>query len=170
MTFVPDPDGINLVVLDVDGVLNCKSYLNFCYDNGVLPDDRIDPKAVAILNALVRATSSKILVSSDWRLPYLPTNDLQGLKDLLTGRHGVYDVIIGMTNDDRDWGKPSIRGNQIQDWLDYSGVKVKSIVILDDCDDMVHLRKYLIQTNKKIGLQRSHMLDAIQMLDKGNKK
>lgn len=161
---IVDDDGINIIFLDVDGVLNSHPFFKYCHEQGFLPDDCIDPKAVSLINELVRATNSKIVVSSAWRFPFILTDNLDGLKKLLCGNHGIDDVIIGMTPDLWTEMHSRVRGDEIQRWMDDCGLKIKNIVILDDDADMGHLRKYLIQTSMKSGLQRAHILDAIQML------
>lgn len=155
---------VNIIFLDIDGVLNSHPFFKFCYDQGILPDDKIDPKAVLLLNELARKTNSKIVVSSTWRLPYVDHNDLDGLKKLLSTKHGVDDVIIGMTPDLWKVKRNRIRGDEIQDWMDNCGLKINSFVILDDDSDMGPLRKFLVKTSMQTGLQRSHILDAMQIL------
>ena len=155
-------DTINIVFLDVDGVLNSIAFLKANPD--LHPDDHIDPLNVKRLNDLTDATGAKIVVSSTWRLPFLWINDLAGLKALLA-RHGVTGDIIGMT--------PSLnphqpRGKEIQQWMDDSGLDIGNIVILDDDSDMAHLWNLLVKTDLfNGGLQDHDVALAIQILNKG---
>ena len=159
-------DKIKVIFLDFDGVLNNDGFLDFCVENGVAPDDRIDGKAVKRLNQIVADTGAKIVVSSALRIPFVMSNDLDALIDLMRG-HGVKGDIIGMTPDLWNMKRDRCRGDEIQQWMDDSPFIIDKFVILDDNSDMGHLRFWLIQTDFKHGLQMSHVLDAIDVLNVG---
>jgi len=158
---------IKVIFLDCDGVLNSIKFMQYCYDNGIDPDDRIDPKAVALLNELVKNTGAKIVISSCWRLPFVDDNNLDGLKDILVTKNGISDNIIGMTPDGFVTNCRKIRGDEIQQWLDDCGYEIESFVIIDDDSDMSHLWKFLVKTSVQTGLQRQHIIDAEIILNKG---
>ena len=54
---------INIIFLDVDGVLNSRAYLNNHKD----PEDEIDMRAVERLAKIYRQCNCKIVLSSSWR-------------------------------------------------------------------------------------------------------
>ncbi len=163
-------NSIKLIVLDIDGVLNSTKFMQYCHDNGVDPDDQIDPKAVALINELVKKTGAKIVISSCWRLPFVDSNNLDGLKEILVTRNGISDDIIGMTPDGFVTNCRKIRGDEIQTWLDDCGLDIDSFVIIDDDSDMGHLWKFLVKTSVQTGLQRQHIIDAEIILNKGTHK
>lgn len=54
---------INIIFIDVDGVLNSRAYLNNHKD----PEDEIDMRAVERLAKIYRQCNCKIVLSSSWR-------------------------------------------------------------------------------------------------------
>ena len=62
---------MNIVFLDVDGVLNSENYLIYMYEKNKRPyhlyDMPFDPKCMENLKRLVKETKSKIVISSTWR-------------------------------------------------------------------------------------------------------
>ncbi len=154
---------MKVIFCDVDGVLNSSEYMTYCYYNKIDPDDRMDPKAVKLLNELTDKTGAKIVVSSTWRLPFVHSNNLRDLVTIFKN-NGVTGDIIGMTPD--LWAKKHnrVRGDEIKDWMDNCGFEIESFVILDDDSDMGELWQSLIKTTTKSGLQRVHILEAIQVL------
>ena len=54
---------INIIFLDVDGVLNSRAYLNSHKD----PEDEIDMRAVERLAKIYKQCNCKIVLSSSWR-------------------------------------------------------------------------------------------------------
>jgi hypothetical protein len=57
----------------------------------------------------------------------------------------------------------SVRGLEIQDWLD-NHPGVTDFVILDDSSDMAHLMPKLIQTDDATGLTQAHVAPALRLL------
>lgn len=155
---------MKVLFLDIDGVLNSRTYLKFCYDQGVLPDDKIDPAAVARLNQITDATGAHIVVSSTWRLPYVWNKNVDKLVTLLQ-KTGIKGDILGATPDhNRSHG----RGGEIQDWMNrckLDGIQIDAFVILDDDDDMGDLSKFLVKTTFADGLQDVHVQAAIAILN-----
>ena len=153
---------MKVIFLDIDGVLNSQDYMVRQYMMGVLPDDKIDPDAVARLNQITDATGAVIVISSTWRLHFLWRKNSEGLKVLLK-EEGITGTILDVTPDHQKYRG---RGGEIQDWMDHCGQPIESFVILDDSDDMDHLIVRLIRTNFRDGLQDVHVKQAIHMLGK----
>ncbi len=156
---------MKVLFLDIDGVLNSRTYLLFCYNQGVLPDDKIDPAAVARLNQITDATGAHIVVSSTWRLPYVWNKNVDKLVELLK-KHGIKGDIIGATPDHK---RSHGRGGEIQDWMNrckLDGIQIETFVILDDDNDMGNLDKFLVQTKFSDGLLDVHVQAAIDILNK----
>jgi hypothetical protein len=132
---------MNIVFLDIDGVLNHNNYdprersrLEACD----LTDDgekykrmhccMIDPKSVEVLNELV--DTCQFVISSTWRKGS-SIEELQYFLDY----NGFKGKIIGTTP---VLGSDCVRGNEIYRWLkDHSKLEIDSYVIFDDDSDML---------------------------------
>jgi hypothetical protein len=82
------------------------------------------------------------------------------LKEFLEIR-GFKGKIVGETIDLPD--KHAERGLEIQDWMTKNAVSKEQIVILDDRNDMAHLRDRLVLTSFYTGLLDRHVEEAINM-------
>jgi hypothetical protein len=137
-----------VIFLDFDGVLNSHAYLK---NRGGVKD--LDPRAVALLNEILRRSKAKIVVSSMWRL-----GGIDSVRGHLK-RVGCIGEVIGIT--------PVLstrRGNEIAEWLSINGEQVSTFVILDDDSDMEHLLPRLVQTTFATGLQAVHVERALGKL------
>jgi len=122
--------------LDIDGVLNTGNYMEYQWiQNGrthkgiTRPFDyNFDPKCMKNFKHFLKVTDSKIVVSSTWRMGYMPPVDEQWLvlmENLKT--IGADERFIGIT--------PIIkhkRGKEIQYWLEHTEHDVENFVIIDD--------------------------------------
>ncbi len=157
---------MRVVFLDIDGVLNCHSYLAGlaarvgAYDRN--DHEMIDSVAVERLNRIVERAGAKVVVSSSWRWAHT----LQVIARMLALR-GFRGEAVGATPHQ---GKmPSglwageVRGHEIQAWLD-AHPAVERFTILDDSTDMAHLAPYLVRTYFETGLQDEHVEQAVAML------
>lgn len=153
-----DSESVKVIFLDIDGVLNNLESLRF-------PRVRVEssqhsysaahPSCIKALNQIIAATEARIVISSTWRGI--------GLAVLFEIFHqwGVRGMTVGYTP---LWDRSNERGDEIASWL--SGhPEVESFVILDDCDDMGHLRHRLVQTNYEIGLTAEDADRATAMLN-----
>lgn len=101
---------INIIFLDVDGVLNSRAYLNNHKD----PEDEIDMRAVERLAKIYRQCNCKIVLSSSWR-------ELCG--DEMKAPHSMYKYLesclakYGMTIMDVTPMILSNRPEEIDAWL-----------------------------------------------------
>ena len=144
---------INLVFLDIDGVLN-----SVASATRYRTDKRFGDENVAAFNRIIDQTSARIVISSTWRF---------GRTDAELGhvlrQQGVHGEIVGST--DRDFeGEGCPRGSLIQRWLDAQTEKPDRFIILDDNADMRPLRDRLVQTDSKVGLTDADADKAILML------
>jgi len=154
---------MKVVFLDIDGVLNSQDFIIATHLKGILPDDKIDPEAVARLNQITDETGAIIVISSTWRLHYLWKKNIEGLKKLLKEEEGITGTILDVTPDHQRYRG---RGGEIQDWMDHCAQPIESFIIIDDSDDMDHLLPRLIRTGFQKGLQDEHIKTAIEMLGK----
>lgn len=138
--------GLRIVFLDFDGVL-------------AVGGSGLDAALVARLNRLVATAGAAVVVSSSWRRG----TDVLDLATALRSA-GFVGTVVGAT--------PTVpnldRGYEIQAWLNDTadaGCEVESFVILDDDDDMAHLRPRLVQTNPDAGLSDGDVERAVRMLN-----
>lgn len=159
---------MKLLFLDFDGVLNSVETFRertAARERGEpIPEfSDIDRGLVARLNQLLEQTGAKVVISSSWRCfarvqdPLNPTRWLQRLLD----SRGFKGEVIGSTP---ELPYPKTRGDEIQSWLTRDGGAVRSFVILDDEDDMAHLKDRLVQTSFETGLQDHHVSMAVTVL------
>lgn len=139
-------DGLKVIFLDVDGVLNCyKTVEKFGVFRG------IEQSKVELVRRLVKETGAKIVVSSTWR----KTQDhhCELLRQLNLGR----DVIgaTPVTNFSRH--------EEIKLWLS-KHPEVKGVVVLDDdCRDG-SMMAFQVITDNYNGLQEYQMDQARRIL------
>jgi hypothetical protein len=152
---------VNVIFLDVDGVLNImsKSYITTYFR----PDGTVrylEDHLVQRLNYLIETTGSYLVISSSWRL------DMEDLLYQLKQSNFKHpDKIIGATDYNEKY-----RGEQIQDYLD-SNPDIESYVVLEDepCDvcghkcDIVPEDK-VVQVNMKNGLTHEDIEKAKSIL------
>ena len=151
---------MNIIFLDVDGVLNSRNKLIEIYNKTHKPHSGysypFDERCLENLKLLVQETNSKIVVSSTWR------KDKEGRTTLLKvlSEYELDNKIIGYT--------PMLdkeRGIEIKQFL-ISLKEMPNFVILDDDFDMGELNPFLIKTNSQIGLTYENIQEAIIKLNK----
>jgi hypothetical protein len=147
---------MNIIFLDIDGVLNCQTF----YENRIKgganvesPIRNICKERVKWLNELCESTKAKVVISSTWR-----HSGLKYCKEILQEAGATFDI-IDITPDLRFKG--AVRGNEIKLWIDeniekLSGIKYydyKSYAIIDDDSDMLLWQKEnFFQTDNYSGL------------------
>lgn len=143
---------MNLIALDVDGVLNSTRYW---FDSGQrLPMGQagaIDPAAVVRVNAIIEATGALVVLSSSWRM--------QGVDRVaaMLRERGFAGEIIGATP--VKLGCP--RCAEIAEWLwRFPFADVRCAILDDDADawddDGIAGARYF-PTNYQVGLTDEHV-------------
>lgn len=158
------PDTINIIFLDVDGVLNSINNLIKVYEKTHRQHSGynypFDEECLNNLCFLVEETNSKIVITSTWR------RHEKGIKVLLDKleEYNLADKVIGYT--------PILnktRGKEIKKFLSTLDYK-PNFIIIDDDTDMDDLISYLINTNPYFGLTSENVDNGIKMLNKTLKK
>lgn len=151
---------MNIIFLDVDGVLNSLEHLIEVYNQTGKPHSGInypfDERCMLNLKKLVEETNSFIVVTSTWR-----KNEDE--KERLLEELRKYDLekyVIGYT---KDLGNRIL---EIKEYLKSIGKKV-NFVILDDSIYLEDMVQYLIATNAYFGLREEDVKEAILRLSKG---
>ena len=151
---------MNIVFLDVDGVLNSFAHLlRVCEESDEFCCDSCYPFSDYCLNnlkKLVSKTNSKIVISSFWR-------DSDETLNLLLSKLDEYDLkkdVIGCT--------PLLytsRANEINEYLSSLDVK-PNFVILDDDFISEDLNDYLVKVNSYVGLTSYDVDKGLYLLNK----
>lgn len=154
---------MKVLFLDVDGVLNSNRHLPDCIGRGGVG------MATAHISQLARVlleTGAQVVVSSTWRLGGIGPGSRFHRELSFHGDAGefVLSRVIDRTVDGwTEFKKTSIRGAEIQHWLD-AHPEVESSVILDDDSDMGPVMHRLVQTSADEGLTAELADSAIEML------
>jgi hypothetical protein len=162
---------MRVIFLDFDGVLNSSATFGR-QTRGLIahiPADEpgmrgLDPANAPPLLEILKRSGASIVISSSWRLCYT----LEVNKGFLAQLGIDPALVIGETprggfDTKRGIYNSSIRGYEIQDWLT-AHPGVTDFVILDDANDMAHLRKKLVQTSDATGLTMQHVKHALRQL------
>jgi hypothetical protein len=129
---------MNIIFLDIDGVLNNEiGMLNKTPEQYHKEQDEIgyplcmvDPRCISLLNDLIEETESKIVMSSTWRKGK-SIKEIQELCDLW----GIKGEVVGKTPSLLKYG--TVRGNEINSWIEDNEKRVTNYIILDDDSDML---------------------------------
>ena len=156
---------MNIIFLDVDGVLNSVSNLIKVYGKTHKMQSGysypFDYDCLENLRDLVFETNARIVISSSWR------KSLKGMKKLFEILK-IYELdkfVIGST--------PILglrRGEEIKEYLYSLSDETINFIILDDDNDMGELSQFLVQTNNMIGLTHENVEEALCMFEKSNNK
>ncbi len=152
---------VRVIFLDIDGVLNSSKWW---HDKKHVSwtDEQIDPRAVALLNELAPPKTTRIVVSSTWRLM-----GLSRIRDVLESV-GVKARVIGVTPDLVSLGDYR-RGAEIAHWLSENGERIDSYVILDDDFDagIGHAPRF-VKTDVALGLTMEDVAKARAILERSD--
>ncbi len=133
--------------------------------------NQIDRPAIQLLNKVVEATGCKIVISSSWRIMV----SQQGLQWLLSAK-GFVGEIVGVTQNYSEIPESSEsgliiakqRGHEISDYIElmksiHKDSEIK-FAIVDDVDEMLHLKDHFVQTNPEFGLRQQAVDKLIEIL------
>ncbi len=150
---------MKVLFLDFDGVLNSAAFL--AAEPGRF--DRLDPAAVARLNAIVGASGAKVVISSSWRVK----RSLDELRALLAGLGFVGEVIDRTPELRGPSYEPACpfaaRASEIRAWLGARPEPPSSYVILDDAILEGEGERH-VRTDFTRGLLDEHVAQAIDVL------
>lgn len=149
---------MNIIFLDIDGVLNSTNKLIEVYNKTGKPHSGVsypfDERCLENLKKLVTETHSKIVITSTWR-KY--EEDMKVLLNVLDN-YNLKEEIIGYT--------PVLyqkREYEIKEYLSKLS-ELPNFVIIDDIRDMGELSKYLVVTSPQTGLTSENVEDAKNIL------
>ncbi len=146
---------MNIIFLDIDGVLNCQLFYTETHDKEGLTytEANICKTRVSWLNELCNEMDIKVVISSTWRMG----RTVEELKEIMSEAGATFDV-IDKTPVFRD--SDTVRGNEIQRWIkdnkELLGVNYYDFytyaIIDDDSDMLLQQRDNFFQTDTYSGL------------------
>jgi len=139
---------MNIVFLDIDGVLNQNGSMDF--------PPALDTAKVGNLNLILENTNANIVISSTWRFMF----SQEEIENALTTAGFMFlDRIIDKTPVLNE----GTRGSEIAMWM--QDKDIQSFAILDDDDDFLpDQMPFLVKTDFDTGLTREHVEKAIEIL------
>ena len=153
---------MNIIFLDVDGVLNSLNYAKEIYEKEGIPYSGyffpFDPKCLNNLKVLVLETNSYIVVTSTWRMHEIGKEML--LSELK--KYGLDKRVIGYTDI-----LHLTRGEEVKKYLNDNNIQA-NYIILDDDNDFGDLEEFLIKTKFENGLTYNDVNKAIKKLSKND--
>jgi hypothetical protein len=158
-----------ILFLDIDGVLNSAQTLRESGHHGGQDKRSLDRGMCERLHRVIVATNCDVVLSSAWRIGMRLSELRSWLEEC--GCPGVR--LVGRTPYRSELTNEQValqRGGEIQAWLDQRrGGSTKGVAIVDDSDDMWHLKPRLVQTTWERGLEDEHVekLIALLMEDEG---
>ena len=153
---------MNVIFLDIDGVLNTERFQLYQIKNHEADAYyccfNFDPICMKNLKYLVETYKCKIVISSTWRYGGKENNKYWDAIINNLREYKIEQEVIDMTP-----VLHSKRGYEIQKWIDNN--TVDKFVIIDDDDDMVHLKQYLAKCDCKTGLNKEVKEKCIKILE-----
>ena len=160
---------MKLIFLDVDGVLN--NQLWFVQTKGTRESVYdLDPENISSLNAIIKKTKAKVVITSVWRLG----RTAKQLQKILE-KSGFKGEVIVTTLDLRykEHRQCVLRGNEILCWIQEHEKLIgkyyfdfRKYVILDDDSDMLYWQKdNFLHVDPYCGLTPNVAFHAIKILN-----
>jgi len=145
---------LKIIFLDIDGVLNSKSYYK-TVERTKKDWNRFNPLAVEMIRRLIEEFDASIVISSTWRYGLV-----KELKNELI-KSGLVKYLH------KDWKTPqtypSHRGEEINLWLDNHPEVIDYVIIDDDENILEEQKNWFIRTNIKEGMTEEHYYKVRQI-------
>ena len=154
---------MNIIFLDVDGVLNSQRYALELWKKTHIQRNGenypFDEECMKNFQTLVRATNAKIVVSSTWRKSESEKRVLlRKLKE-----YGLDEEVIGYTPIINEIGPT--RGQEIKAFL--ANLKGNhNFIIVDNSINLDDLLPYFVRVNLEVGLTTENVKEAIEKLNR----
>ena len=153
---------MNVIFLDIDGVLNSWKY-DHLYKTA--SDGNIDETRLPLLKRLVESSDAKIVLSSSWRKHWSRDRsrcDSIGIAlEETFSKHqlSIFDKTPTLPSNDR--------AEEIKLWLDQNKAFSNFVIIDDIRFGWSGLEEHVVNTNDRIGrgLEETHVLKALRILN-----
>jgi HAD domain in Swiss Army Knife RNA repair proteins len=173
---------MKVIFLDCDGVLNSEEYsleisettgkrrgygghfrekVNITHEDVLWKQETVDA-----LRSIVDATDAKIVISSTWRIYH----SMERFKEMFTLYGWENAPIIDRTKDlggrKGIFYESSIRGLEINEWINTTKYTITNYVILDDINLFLpDQQEHFVNTHFEIGLTKQDAEQAIKILN-----
>ena len=154
---------MNVIFLDIDGVLNSRKYDS---ERNWNENTDIDETRLPLVKEIADRGGAVIVLSSTWRThwhknPAFCDEDGAYINDTFS-KYGL--EIYSKTP---DLGRSALRKDEVKKWLETYGKNVRNFVILDDYGfGWGELSDYFVKTNpvRGLGLEEEHVQKAVKIL------
>lgn len=153
---------MNIIFLDIDGVLNTGRYQDFQefkYGKSTFNHQfKFDPICMENLKEVAYEFDAYIVISSSWRIEREEIYYIELLGNLAS--YDLHNRVLGKTP-----SFSTIRGEEIKQWIIENNNKIDNFVILDDEDDMAELVDHLALCNDYYGFDDNVKVVAKNILN-----
>lgn len=155
-------DGINIIFLDIDGVLNSRTHMNNLIQQRKSVSSgnmELNRESILILKEIINKTNAKIVLSSSWRKIL---RNVVNVRNQLKS-HGI--SLLGLTGTSQSGKRDDEIREWINNWINEKN-NIRSFIIIDDDEQDIELYKdRLIHTTWMYGLQKEHIKNSIELLN-----
>ncbi len=125
---------MKIIALDIDGVLNYNRLRR------TIGKDAICQDAVNCLVAILKETDAKIVISSNWRAPFVTIDSFKESFQSILEQNGIQPILVSIIMDaiiDKtlDFDKLN-RGAEVKEWWLENANDIEALAILDDDKDI----------------------------------
>lgn len=161
---------MNIIFLDIDGVLNTLNYLKRQKrDTGKTSNKNWCPVSCKHIGLICEYYDAKIVISSSWRHEY----SMEQLRNFFDANDIPSEYLIDRTPSTAPQtdGGNYCRGHEIKDWLENSDKDIESYIIIDDEAKFLEEQSpFLIRVDKKKGFSTKDVaLKASSIFDGNNR-
>ena len=151
---------MNVIVLDVDGVLNCRHTRTMTSDGWCFVDDYL----VKRLRGLVVRSGARVVLSSTWREGWHQEDETKNDISFIELRNKLNE--FGIEIFDRTGEMRLHRWQSVKEYMERQcGDPIEHYVIIDDWDDMGEYINHLVLTNSFTGLTDEDVEEALRILE-----
>lgn len=154
---------MNVIFLDIDGVLNSNEELLNLMTEDFDPINEIFDNHLLVLQKIVQSTDAKIVLSSSWRMGYI--RKLNGKQDTCKGYDAVTKKLKEFNMsllDVTPYLPEETRGKEIAKWLEMHP-ETTNFLILDD-EKVGCLEEHMLLLDNKLGLTEKDIEASIKIL------
>lgn len=151
---------MNVIFLDVDGVLNCRHTRIRTSDGWCFVDDYL----VVRLKNLVARSGARVVLSSTWREGWNQEDESKNDISFIELRNKFNE--FGIEIFDRTGEMRMHRWQSIKEYMERPHEDpIEHYVIIDDWDDMGEYISHLVWTNPSTGLTDEDVEEALRILE-----
>ena len=151
---------MNVIFLDVDGVLNCRHTRTRTSDGWCFVDDYL----VERLRRLVVRSGARVVLSSTWREGWNQEDESKNDISFIELRNKLNE--FGIEIFDRTGEHRIDRWRAIKEYMERPREdQIEHYVIIDDWDDMGEYIDHLVWTNPSTGLTDDDVEEALRILE-----